>query len=138
MVRAGEMTSRFMDAEQDVPFRRSLHDHGDRFHDGFNGGIAWCGLPHNAAIPLLIRGAVLAQMAGRRIVEMVRKDIRMSDVLKRENFENAIMVNGAIGGSTNAVVHLLASPGEWALTSRWTIGTGSARRSLSAQSDAVR
>jgi L-arabonate dehydrase len=48
---------------------------------------------------------------GRRIVELVRQDIRMSQVLKRENFENAIRVNGAIGGSTNAVIHLLALAG---------------------------
>jgi dihydroxy-acid dehydratase len=50
-------------------------------------------------------------MAGRRIVDMVRQDITMSSLLKRENFENAIMVNGAIGGSTNAVVHMLAIAG---------------------------
>jgi len=50
-------------------------------------------------------------MAGRRIVEMVKEDLRMSKVLTREAFENAIRVNGAIGGSTNAVVHLLALAG---------------------------
>ncbi|MDG2286036.1 MAG: dihydroxy-acid dehydratase, partial [Alphaproteobacteria bacterium] len=57
------------------------------------------------------RRYVLAQMAGRRIVDMVKEDITMSSLLKRENFENAIMVNGAIGGSTNAVVHMLAIAG---------------------------
>jgi len=70
------------------------------------------GLPTNAAIPAVdSRRRVLARMAGRRIVEMVREDLRMSKILTREAFENAIMVNGAIGGSTNAVVHLLAIAG---------------------------
>jgi dihydroxy-acid dehydratase len=70
------------------------------------------GLPTNAAIPAVdSRRKVLARMAGRRIVEMVHEDLRMSQILTREAFENAIMVNGAIGGSTNAVVHLLAIAG---------------------------
>ncbi len=70
------------------------------------------GLPSNAAIPASdSRRYVLAHMAGRRIVEMVKEDLRMSKVLTREAFENAIRVNGAIGGSTNAVVHLLALAG---------------------------
>jgi dihydroxyacid dehydratase/phosphogluconate dehydratase len=50
-------------------------------------------------------------MSGRRIVEMVREDLTLSKLLKREAFENAIRVNGAIGGSTNAVIHLLAIAG---------------------------
>ncbi len=70
------------------------------------------GLPTNAAIPAVdSRRYVLAHMAGRRIVEMVREDLRMSKMLTRQAFENAIRVNGAIGGSTNAVVHLLALAG---------------------------
>ncbi|HEX6842751.1 MAG TPA: IlvD/Edd family dehydratase [Stellaceae bacterium] len=70
------------------------------------------GLPTNAAIPAVdSRRYVLAHMAGRRAVEMVREDLRMSKVLTRKAFENAIRVNGAIGGSTNAVVHLLALAG---------------------------
>jgi dihydroxy-acid dehydratase len=70
------------------------------------------GLPTNAAIPAVdSRRRVLARMAGRRIVEMVHEDLRMSQILTKEAFENAIMVNGAIGGSTNAVVHLLAIAG---------------------------
>ena len=70
------------------------------------------GLPTNAAIPAVdSRRRVLARMAGRRIVDMVREDLRMSKILTRDAFENAIMVNGAIGGSTNAVVHLLAIAG---------------------------
>jgi dihydroxy-acid dehydratase len=50
-------------------------------------------------------------MAGQRIVEMVREDLRMSKILTRPAFENAIRVVGAIGGSTNAVIHLLAIAG---------------------------
>ncbi len=70
------------------------------------------GLPTNAAIPAVdSRRKVLARMAGRRIVEMVHEDLRMSQILTKNAFENAIMINGAIGGSTNAVVHLLAIAG---------------------------
>lgn len=70
------------------------------------------GMPGNAAIPAVdSRRRVLAHMAGSRIVEMVREDLRISKVLTREAFENAIMVNGAIGGSTNAIIHLLAIAG---------------------------
>ena len=69
-------------------------------------------LPTNAAIPAVdSRRNVLAHMAGRRIVEMVEEDLTMSSILTREAFENAIRTNGAIGGSTNAVVHLLALAG---------------------------
>lgn len=69
-------------------------------------------LPSNAAIPAAdSRRYVLAHMAGRRIVEMVREDLRLSKILTRAAFENAILANGAIGGSTNAVVHLLAVAG---------------------------
>ena len=69
-------------------------------------------LPHNAAIPAVdSRRLALAHTAGRRIVEMVREDFRISRILTREAFENAIRVNGAIGGSTNAVIHLLAIAG---------------------------
>ncbi len=70
------------------------------------------GLPTNAAIPAVdARRRVLARMAGRRIVQMVHDDLRMSQILTKQAFENAIMTNGAIGGSTNAVVHLLAIAG---------------------------
>jgi L-arabonate dehydrase len=70
------------------------------------------GLPHNAAIPAVdARRQVLAHMAGRRIVEMVNEDLTMDKILTRAAFENAIRVNAAIGGSTNAVVHLLAIAG---------------------------
>ena len=69
-------------------------------------------LPTNAAIPAVdSRRYVLAHMSGQRIVEMVREDLRMSRILTREAFENAIRLNAAIGGSTNFVVHLLALAG---------------------------
>src|SRR5580704_9264467 len=69
-------------------------------------------LPHNAAIPAVdSRRYVLAHQAGRRIVEMVHEDLKPSKILVREAFENAIRVNAAIGGSTNAVIHLLAFAG---------------------------
>jgi len=67
------------------------------------------GMPDNAAIPAVdSRRGVLAHLAGRRIVELVNDDIPMSRILTRAAFENAIRVNGAIGGSTNAVLHLIA------------------------------
>lgn len=69
-------------------------------------------LSGNAAIPAVdSRRRTMAQMSGRRIVQMVKDDLKPSDILTREAFENAIRVNGAIGGSTNAVVHLLAIAG---------------------------
>lgn len=69
-------------------------------------------LPHNAAIPAVdARRQVLAHMSGRRIVDMVKEDLTMHKILTRKAFENAIRVNAAIGGSTNAVVHLLAVAG---------------------------
>lgn len=69
-------------------------------------------LPHNAAIPASdSRRKVLAHLSGRRIVAMVKEDLTLSKILTRDAFENAIMVNAAIGGSTNFVVHLLAIAG---------------------------
>jgi L-arabonate dehydrase len=66
-------------------------------------------LPGNAAIPAVdARRTTLAHMTGRRIVEMVREDLRMSKILTRAALENAIFNNAAIGGSSNAVIHLLA------------------------------
>jgi dihydroxy-acid dehydratase len=62
-----------------------------------------------AAIPAPHRDrARMAYLTGRRIVEMVHEDLKPSDVLTREAFENAIVVNSAIGGSTNAPVHITA------------------------------
>ncbi|MFY7825938.1 MAG: IlvD/Edd family dehydratase [Flectobacillus sp.] len=69
-------------------------------------------LPNNAAIPAAdARRKVISQLSGRRIVEMVQEDLRLSKILTREAFENAIKVNAAIGGSTNFVIHLLAIAG---------------------------
>ncbi len=70
------------------------------------------GMPDNAAIPATdARRNLLARMAGRRIVEMVSEDLKPSDILTREAFENALRALAAIGGSTNAVIHLLAIAG---------------------------
>src|SRR5450631_1597881 len=67
------------------------------------------GLPGNAAYPAVDgRRNVLARNAGRRIVEMVHEDLTLSKVITREAFENAIKTLAAIGGSTNAVIHLVA------------------------------
>jgi len=69
-------------------------------------------LPNNASIPAAdARRKVLSQLSGRRIVEMVKEDLTLSKILTRRAFENAIMVNAAIGGSTNFVIHLLAIAG---------------------------
>jgi L-arabonate dehydrase len=69
-------------------------------------------LPENAAIPAAdARRKVIAQLSGIRIVEMVKEDLRLSHILTREAFENAIMVNAAIGGSTNFAIHLMAIAG---------------------------
>ena len=70
------------------------------------------GLPENAAIPASdARRNQLARMSGRRIVEMVHEDLVLSKIMTREAFDNAIRTLAAIGGSTNAVVHLLAIAG---------------------------
>ena len=66
-------------------------------------------LPGSAAIPAPYRErAQMAYRTGLRIVEMVREDLRPSEIMTREAFENAIVVNSAIGGSTNAPIHLNA------------------------------
>jgi L-arabonate dehydrase len=66
-------------------------------------------LPENAAIPAVdARRSTIAQLTGRRIVQMVGDDLRISKILTRKAIENAIFSNSAIGGSTNAVIHLIA------------------------------
>lgn len=66
-------------------------------------------LPGAAAIPAVdSRKKVMAQLSGRRIVDMVREDLRLSKILTREAFENAIKINAAVGGSTNFIIHLTA------------------------------
>src|SRR5437773_86123 len=111
MVRAGKLSQQdFFDAESCMS-----RSHGHCNTMGTASTMAsmvealGIGLPGNAAIPAPdARRNVLARMAGRRIVEMVREDLVPSKLLTREAFENAIRVNAAIGGSTNAVIHLIA------------------------------
>ncbi len=70
------------------------------------------GLPGNAAYPAVDgRRNVIAREAGRRIVQMVKDDVKLSQILTRQAFENAIRTLAAIGGSTNAVIHLIAIAG---------------------------
>jgi len=70
------------------------------------------GMPENAAIPAAdARRYRLAQLVGRRIVDLVKDDVKMSDIVTKDAMVNAIRTNAAIGGSTNAVVHLLALAG---------------------------
>jgi len=113
-VRAGKMTvDEFHEAES------CMHrSHGSCMTMGTASTMACMveslgmGMPGNAAIPAVdARRNVLARMAGRRIVDMVKEDLRISKILKREAFENAIRANAAIGGSTNAVIHLIALAG---------------------------
>ncbi len=67
------------------------------------------GLPDNASVPAVdARRNIIARMAGRRIVDLVKEDVTLDKILTRKAFENAIRVNAAIGGSTNAVIHLTA------------------------------
>jgi dihydroxy-acid dehydratase len=69
-------------------------------------------LPGAATIPAVdARKKVMAQLSGRRIVEMVKEDLRLSKILTRKAFENSIVVNAAVGGSTNFLIHLLAIAG---------------------------
>ena len=69
-------------------------------------------LPGAAAIPAVdSRKKVMAQLSGRRIVEMVKEDLKLSKILTRKAFENSIIVNAAVGGSTNFILHLLAIAG---------------------------
>jgi dihydroxy-acid dehydratase len=69
-------------------------------------------LPQNSALPAVdARRRVLAHLSGNRIVQLIKDDVKPSDILTREAFENAILMHAAIGGSTNAVVHLLALAG---------------------------
>ena len=114
MVRAGDMSMQeFMDAEacmsRSVGHCMTMGTASTMASMAETLGMA---LPANAAIPAAdSRRNVLAHMAGRRIVEMVEEGLTMSKILTRKAFENAIRTNGAIGGSTNAVVHLLALAG---------------------------
>ncbi|MDH3658950.1 MAG: dihydroxy-acid dehydratase [Alphaproteobacteria bacterium] len=114
MVRAGEMSlQEFMDAEAGMS-RSPGHCMVMGTASTMNSMAEALGmsLPGCAAIPAVdSRRRVISQLTGRRIVEMVKEDLRISKVLKRENFLNAVRANGALGGSTNAVIHLLAIAG---------------------------
>jgi L-arabonate dehydrase len=69
-------------------------------------------LPGAAAIPAVdSRKKLMAQLSGRRIVEMVKENLKLSKILTRKAFENSIVVNAAVGGSTNFILHLLAIAG---------------------------
>jgi L-arabonate dehydrase len=69
-------------------------------------------LPGASSIPAVdSRKKVMAQLTGRRIVEMVKEDLKLSDILTRDAFENSIITNAAIGGSTNLIIHLQAIAG---------------------------
>ena len=114
MVRAGEMTQEdFTAAESDMHRSKgSCMTMGTASTMASMVEALGLSLPENAAIPAAdTRRNRLAQMSGRRIVEMVKEDMRMSRILTREAFENAIRANAAIGGSTNAVIHLIAIAG---------------------------
>lgn len=114
MVKSGEMTlADFMDAEQGMARSAgSCMTMGTASTMASMAEALGMTLPGNAAIPAVdARRRIIAQLSGRRIVEMVKEDLKPSDILTKEAFENAIRVNGAIGGSTNAVIHLLALAG---------------------------
>lgn len=69
-------------------------------------------LPGASAIPAAdSRKKVMAQLSGRRIVDMVREQLTIDKILTREAFENSIKVNAAVGGSSNFIIHLLAIAG---------------------------
>ncbi len=69
-------------------------------------------LPGASAIPAVdSRKKVMAHLSGNRIVEMVNENLKMSDILTRKAFENAIRISSAVGGSTNLVIHLIALAG---------------------------
>ena len=95
-----------------MPQPWTLRRHGNSFYDGVYDRVVGLSLPGNAAIPAAdSRRKVLAQFSGVRIVEMVKENLCLSDILTREAFENAIVTNAAIGGSTNFIIHLLAIAG---------------------------
>jgi len=113
-IKAGAMTSEdFLDAEQAMSRSPgSCNTMGTASSMASMTEALGMALSGNAAIPAVdSRRRVMAHLTGRRIVDMVKDDLKPSDILTREAFENAIRVNGAIGGSTNAVIHLLAIAG---------------------------
>ncbi|WP_029009082.1 L-arabinonate dehydratase [Azospirillum halopraeferens] len=114
MVKSGELTTAdFLEAEQSMSRSPgSCNTMGTASSMASMAEALGMALSGNAAIPAVdSRRRVLAQLAGRRIVDMVKDDLKPSDVLTPAAFANAIRTNGAVGGSTNAVVHLLAIAG---------------------------
>ena len=114
-VKAGIMSlEQFMDAEAShVALGRPLHGHGHGLDDGVGGGVAGHGACPTTrrcrrSIPAATPSPTSPAAASSALI---REDVRISQILTRAAFENAIRVNGAIGGSTNAVIHLLAIAG---------------------------
>ncbi|MEC9342957.1 MAG: dihydroxy-acid dehydratase, partial [Pseudomonadota bacterium] len=113
-VKAGEMSAgQFLEAEASMSRSPgSCNTMGTASSMASMAEALGMALSGNAAIPAVdSRRRTIAQLSGRRIVQMVKDDLKPSDVLTRQAFENAIRTNGAIGGSTNAVIHLLAIAG---------------------------
>ncbi len=113
-VKAGEMTAEeFAEAEASMSRSAgSCNTMGTASTMASMAEALGMALSGNAAIPAVdSRRRVMAQVSGRRIVQMVKDDLKPSDVLTKPAFENAIRTNAAIGGSTNAVIHLLAIAG---------------------------
>lgn len=113
-IKAGKMTQAdFLDAEQAMSRSSgTCNTMGTASTMASMAEALGMALSGNAAIPGVdARRRVMAQQTGRRIVQMVKDDLKPSDIMTRDAFENAIRVNGAIGGSTNAVIHLLAMAG---------------------------
>ncbi len=112
--KAGEMTTgEFMEAENSMSRSAgSCNTMGTASTMASMAEALGMAMSGNAAIPAVdSRRKTMAHMTGRRIVDMVKDDLKPSDILTKAAFENAIRANGAIGGSTNAVIHLLAIAG---------------------------
>ena len=113
-VKAGEMTQEeFLEAEQSMSRSSgTCNTMGTASTMASMAEALGMALSGNAAIPAVdSRRRVMAQLSGRRIVQMVKDDLKPSDIMTKQAFENAIRTNAAIGGSTNAVIHLLAIAG---------------------------
>ena len=113
-VKAGEMTQEeFLEAEESMSRSSgTCNTMGTASTMASMAEALGMALSGNAAIPAVdSRRRVMAQLSGRRIVQMVKDDLKPSDIMTKAAFENAIRCNGAIGGSTNAVIHLLAIAG---------------------------
>ncbi|SFQ97564.1 L-arabinonate dehydratase [Poseidonocella sedimentorum] len=113
-VKAGEMTQEeFLEAESSMSRSAgACNTMGTASTMASMAEALGMALSGNAAIPAVdSRRRAMAQLTGRRIVQMVKDDLKPSDILTKKAFENAIRTNAAIGGSTNAVIHLLALAG---------------------------